>query len=183
MTAIGAPVDGIKGGSPRFKTAREELPELSRIYIQERNAKMAIQRKAAEIDLALKESEVIPRRRMKIALGFLLTGLRQRLISFASALPPRLEGRNAHEIGQLLDAEMRSALKDIANWPAKLANPNWQEEIDADLMPGEAEGNGESGVTPRSLGELETEERQAAGMRVKHAKQKEKRKGVRSDAS
>jgi hypothetical protein len=167
-----AGITGSKPIRPRFKSAREELPELSRIYIEERNAKLALQRREAEINLAEREGRLIARRAAKVQLGFLLTGLRQRLLSFAYALPARLEGKSAHEIGQTIDAEMRAALKDIAAWPAKLANPGWQEEIAPDLLP--AEGNGEAG--PKSLGKLEVAERREAAARKEISQQRERRK-------
>jgi hypothetical protein len=167
-------VSGIKGGSPRFKSAKEELPELSRIYIQERNAKMAAQRRGAEIDLALREATLIPRRRAKMQLGFLLTGLRQRLLSFSYALPRRLAGKPEHDIGRILDAEVRAALRDIASWPEKLADPAWAESIAPDLEPAEAaEANGHG---EKELGRLAKAERKGAAQRVKHAQQREKRK-------
>jgi hypothetical protein len=177
MSAVTTPekiVEGVKGGSPRFKSAREELPELSRVYIEERNAKMAMQRRAAEIDLAAKEGTLIARRAAKVQLGFLLTGLRQRLLSFAYALPARLEGKSAHEIGQTIDAEMRAALKDIAAWPAKLANPGWMEEIAPDLLP--TDGNGESEAGPKALGKLEVAERRETAARKEISQQRERRK-------
>src|SRR6266850_1241981 len=95
-------IPGVKGNAPRFRAAKEKLPALNRLYLEERNAKLAVQRKAAEIDLALREGTLIPRRRAKVQLGFLLTGLRQRLMSFSYALAPRLEGKSAHEISQII---------------------------------------------------------------------------------
>jgi hypothetical protein len=169
-----AGITGSKPIKPRFKSAREELPELSRIYIEERNAKLALQRREAEINLAEREARLIPRRAAKVQLGFLLTGLRQRLLSLSYALGPRLEGKSAHEIGQAIDSEMRSALKDIAAWPAKLANPGWQEEIAPDLLP--AEGNGESEAGPKVLGKLEVAERREAAARKEISQQRERRK-------
>lgn len=135
---------------------------------------MALQRKAAEIDLALRESTLIPRRRAKVQLGFLLTGLRQRLLSFAYALPPRLVGKTEHEMGRLLDAEVRAALKDIAAWPERMANPGWQEEIAPDLMP--TEGNGESETCPKALGKLESAERKVAAVAQVNVKRRQRRK-------
>jgi hypothetical protein len=135
---------------------------------------MALQRRAAEIELAEREGSLISRRRAKIQLGFLLTGLRQRLLSFAYALPRELAGKSEHECGRILDAEMRAALRDIATWPEQMANPAWVEQIAADLMPAESNGSG-----PKALGALETAERRAAGMREKHAQQRAKRKARR----
>ena len=67
-------------------------------------------------------------------------------MSLSYALPLRLVGRTEHEIGRLLDEEMRLALRDIASWPEKMANPGWCKNIDEDLRPepeGAGNGNGE----------------------------------------
>jgi hypothetical protein len=167
-------VKGVKGSAPRFRRAREELPELSRVYIEERSAKMALQRRAAEIDLAEREGSLISRRRAKIQLGFLLTGLRQRLLSFVYALPRELAGKNEHECGRILDAEVRAALRDIATWPERMADPAWVEQIDADLMPTEGNGSG-----PKALGALEAAERRKVAVARENAQQRAKRKARR----
>ena len=165
-------IPGVKGNAPRFRAAKERLPALNRLYLEERNAKLALQRKAAEIDLALREGTLMPRRRAKVQLGFLLTGLRQRLMSFSYALAPQLEGKSVHEMSQIIDSEVRAALKDIAAWPAQMANPGWQEEIAPDLMPVEA--GGETG--PGELGKLEAEERREAAAQREVVNQRARRK-------
>jgi hypothetical protein len=119
--------------------------------------------------ISLRKGELIKRHDAKLQLGFCLTGLRQRLMSFASALPPRLVGQTEHAIGRIIDEEVRSALKDIASWPERMANPGWCKEIDEDLRPpSEAGGNGD--------GEVEgavKRERANAKRRAKYAKAKE----------
>jgi hypothetical protein len=71
---------------------------------------------------------------------------RQRLMSLAYALPRRLLGQSEHAIGQIVDAEVRGALRDIASWPERMANPAWSENIDEDLCPPpEVGGNGDDG--------------------------------------
>jgi hypothetical protein len=179
MSAVTTPekiVEGVKGAAPRFKSAREELPELSRLYIQERNAKLAAQRRVAEIDLAEREASLIPRRRAKVQLGFLLTGLRQRLLSFSYALPRRLVGKPEHDIGRILDAEVRAALRDIAAWPAKLADPAWASSIAPDLMPAEAAEAEVNGQGEKELGRLAKAERRQAAVAKENANQRRRRK-------
>ena len=68
--------------------------------------------------LAMRRGELIKRFDAKLQLSFGITALRQRLMSFSYALSPRLVGKSQHEIGQLLDAEMRLALRDVASWPS-----------------------------------------------------------------
>jgi hypothetical protein len=115
-------------------------------------AKLRCERDAMVI--ALRKGELIKRYDAKVALGFLLTGMRQRLMSFAYALPRRLVNRTEHEIGKILDEEMRSALRDIAKWPDRMVAPGWSEEIDADLVPapeaGGSNGGGDGAVKQES---------------------------------
>ena len=91
-------------------------------------------------------------------------------MSFSYALPPRLVGRNEHEIGRIVDAEVRSVLQDMTTWPERMTNPNWSAEIDADLMPpledaGSGNGAGEDAAIKR--------ERANEKRRAKYAKSKE----------
>ena len=174
---VTSPEVGIAGSKPikpRFKSAREELPELNRIYIEERNAKLALQRRAAEIELAEKEGRLISRQRAKLQLGFLLTGLRQRMMSFSYALPRRLVGKSEHEIGRIIDEEARAMLRDLPNWPEKMVNPAWVEEIDSDLIPEEV--NGEARGQAKGLAKLEQEQRAETAVGRWNAKRREKRK-------
>jgi hypothetical protein len=119
--------------------------------------------------IAQRKGQLIARYDVKLALGFLLTGLRQRLMSLAYALPRRLAGQNEHAIGQIIDQEVRSALRDVASWPQKLGNPGWQEEVDADLMPvPEVSGNGDGGSDA-----IARRERANSKRRERYAKSKE----------
>ena len=81
---------------------------------------------------------------------------------------PGVVGQSEHQIGQLLDAEMRSALRDVAAWPERMADPNWSSSIDEDLMPApEVSGNGNGADAAAS------QERANAKRREKYAKAKE----------
>jgi hypothetical protein len=95
--------------------------------------------------IALRKGELIKRYDAKLQLSFGLTTLRQRLMSFAYALPPRLVGRTEHEIGLILDGEMRSALSDIVNSPGRLGQPDWDAESTRPCRPPKAVGNGAGG--------------------------------------
>ena len=64
-------------------------------------------------------------------------------MSLSYSLPRQLAGRNEHEIGRIIDAEVRAALRDIATWPERMSDPNWCQEIDQDLRPSEDGNNGE----------------------------------------
>jgi hypothetical protein len=168
------PTTGVKGSVPRFKSAREELPALNREYLIRRNAKLHAQAFMAEVEAAEKSGELISRKRAKLQLGFLLSGLRQRILSFSYALPQRLVGKNQHEIGQILREECNSMLRDLAAWPEKMTDPKWMEKIDADLRPAESvDGLG-------NLGPIRQELRAEAWVKQHNAKRRAKRKGVES---
>ena len=133
-------------------------------------AKLRCERDA--IAISLRKGELLRKCDTKLQLGFLLTGLRQRLMSFAHALPPRLAGQSEHTIGQIIDQEVRSALRDIAVWPQKLADPNWSEQIDADLLPTEVNG-ANSKLEQAERAEAAKRERANAVRRKKYAQSKE----------
>ena len=171
------PVSGIMGSKanvpPNGKARLSSRPgariaTLSEEYLQMRNAKLRAQSFLAQVQADQRRGELIRKYDAKVALGFLLTGMRQRLMSFAYALPRQLEGKNQHEIGRIIDAEVRSALKDIASWPGKMADPGWCHQIDADLVPVEPEGNG--GGNAEGAAELE---RRNSKRRRKYAASKE----------
>ena len=128
-------------------------------------AKLRSERDAMVI--AQRKGQLIARYDAKLQLSLGLSALRQRLMSFAYGLPRRLVGQDEHTIGRILDAEVRSALSDIATWPGKLGKPDWDEEIDADLRPPpEVAGNGED------VGAAARRERANAQRRKKYAKAK-----------
>jgi hypothetical protein len=145
------PTPGIPKSKPRLPEAsgngspasKEEVAKLNREYLAARNRQMAAKAFMVEAQAARQRGELLKKFDVKLQLGFLLTGLRQRLMSLSYALPRRLIGKNEHELGRILDEEVRAALRDVATWPAKLANPGWSEEIDADLRPPSETVNGD----------------------------------------
>lgn len=157
--------------TPDVSSREARLAEKQRLDGELTTARTQLARLRAERDamvIAQRKGQLISRYDAKLALGFLLTGLRQRLMSFAYAMPPRLAGKNEHETGRIIDEEVRSALKDIASWPDRMATPGWVQSIDEDLMPApETTGNGggEAVAAKRS--------RANAARRTKYAKSKE----------
>ena len=173
------PTPGIPKSKPRLPEAsgngspasKEEVAKLNREYLAARNRQMSAKAFMAEAQAARQRGELLKKFDVKLQLGFLLTGLRQRLMSLSYALPRQLAGRNEHEIGRIIDYEVRSALKDIAGCPAKLATPGWQEEIDEDLKPASddaSSGNGDDGADTAAR-----RERANLKRRAKYAKAKE----------
>ena len=169
------PTQGIPGAKPRLpgngaSASKEALAKLSEQYLRSRNAQLASKVEMAEMELARRRGEPISRYDARLRLGFLLTGLRQRLMSLPYSLPRLLVGKTEHEIGRIIDAEMRSALRDIATWPDKMARPGWSKEIDEDLRPAaEAAGNGDNENADAIL----MRERKNAERRRKYARAKE----------
>ena len=108
-----------------------------------RTALVELRAERDRIAIALRKGELIRRFDVKLQLSLGLSAMRQRLMSFSYALPRRLAGQSEHAIGQIIDVEVRSVLSDIASWPDRLCKPDWDEGIDADLMPApEVAGNG-----------------------------------------
>ncbi|MGB7792308.1 MAG: hypothetical protein WBL39_13960 [Terrimicrobiaceae bacterium] len=127
----GHPTPGVPQSKPRLPetqqngspASKEEVAKLNREYLAARNRQMAAKAFMVEAQAARQRGELLKKFDAKVALGFLLTGLRQRLMSFSYALPRRLAGKNEHECGRIIDAEVRAALRDIATWPEKLCKP------------------------------------------------------------
>jgi hypothetical protein len=155
---------------PDLHPREARLLEKQKVDAELTKARTALVKLRSERDsmtIAMRRGELIRRYDAKVQLGFCLTGLRQRLMSLSYALPRRLVGQSEHAIGRIIDEEMRFALRDIANWTAKLADPNWSEQIDADLMPApEAGGNGDG------EGAAAKRERVNSKRRAKYAKSK-----------
>jgi hypothetical protein len=165
------PTNGIKDTKPRFKSAREELPQLNREYLQNRNRQIAARAFVAETEAAVKRGELVSRKLVKLQAAFLLTGLRQRVLSFPYALPQRLVGKTQHEIAMILREECHAMLRDLAAWPEKMTDPNWFQKIDADLRPAE-DVDGAVG----NLGPIRQELRAEAWQEQHNAKRRAKRK-------
>jgi hypothetical protein len=83
--------------------------------------------------LAKSRNQLIEKKLVMLQAAYLLTGMRQRVLSFPHALPRRLVGKNEHEIGQILREECHALLRDLATWPERMTDPDWIEKIDPDL--------------------------------------------------
>ena len=137
------------------------------------NARTAMVKLRAERDslvVAKQKGELLDKRRVALSLGFLLTCFRQRLLTFHYSLPPRLEGKSAHEMGEILRAEVHVLLTNLAQLPSQLADPNWESRIDEDLRPApQVVGNGDKDAERRR----EQRERYNARRRERRTKAKE----------
>ena len=160
--------------SPESEAREARLAAKQKFDSELTQARTTLARLRAERDsitIALRKGELLRKYDAKLKLGFLLTGLRQRLMSLCYSLPRLLVGKDEHNIGRLIDEEVRSALTDIASWPSKMASPGWAENIDADLMPApEIPGNGNNNEADAAA---ERERRNAERRRKYAAKAKE----------
>jgi hypothetical protein len=90
--------------------------------LAERNAALALKRRSAEIDLAIREGTLLPAARLKVQLSFLLTAAREAVRAWHVRLPPLLYGQDLHRIGQILREAEGELLHALADLPAALGN-------------------------------------------------------------
>ena len=68
-----SPTQGVKGVKPRFKSAKQELPKLSKEYLEIRNRQMRAKAFMAETQAAHARGELISRRLVECQAAYLLT--------------------------------------------------------------------------------------------------------------
>ena len=138
------PFQGITGTKQRKELPGERLPrdenqELSRQYIASRNKKLALAIEREEQDLQVKKGELISKRLLAFQVGFLLTGLRERILRLPHTLPRQLQDKSEHQMAAIIKTEVHQMLSDLADWPRQIADPDWVKHIDKDLMPSKEE--------------------------------------------
>jgi hypothetical protein len=127
-------LSGVKAAKPRLKPAKEELPELSREYLEIRNAQMRTKNLTAEMVLAERRGELIEKSLVERQAAYLLVALRQAILNIPQTWCRRLIGLNdAAQVSRILREMAISILGEIKDLPAKVTNPRWlEEEIEAD---------------------------------------------------
>ena len=124
---------GVKDAKPRLKTAKEELPELSREYLEIRNAQMRTKHLTAEMQLAERRGELIEKRLVERQAAYLLVALRQAILNTPQTYCRRILGlEDAAEASRILREMAVSVLNEIKDLPSKAVNPNWLEELEDD---------------------------------------------------
>jgi hypothetical protein len=81
------PTQGVATSKPRFKSAREELPELNRNYLISRNAQIRAKTLRAEMELAERRGELIEKRLVERQAAYLLVALGRRSCRFRRLTP------------------------------------------------------------------------------------------------
>ena len=71
---------GVKGVKPRFNPAKDELPELSKTYLETRNRQMRSKAQTAEMLLAKAREELVLKSLVERQASYLLVSLRQRIL-------------------------------------------------------------------------------------------------------
>ena len=107
------------------------MPELSREYLEIRNAQMRTKNHTAEMVLAERRGELIEKTLVERQAAYLLVALRQAILNIPQTWCRRLMGLNdAAQVSRILREMALSILCEIKDLPAKVTNPNWLEEID-----------------------------------------------------
>ena len=152
---------GVAKSKPRFKPAKEELPELSREYLQNRNAQMRSKNATAEIDLVQRRGELIEKRLVESQAAYIFVAFRQRILG--QSWTRRFVGLNdLREAKRLIDEMARSTLTELAQFPQAITDPNWLDEVNGD------------GEKPQPISPVQVR-RNAQAKELAHAKRKVRR--------
>jgi hypothetical protein len=144
------PTQGVKGVKPRFKSAKEELPKLSKEYLQLRNRAMRAKALTAEMEGAARRGELLERKLVECQASYLLVCMRQRILRLPAECAPQLAGlTDVHDIRMALEGAARAVLEELANFPSKVTDPHWLEHIDDNGAPRESEEKPAQAKTPR----------------------------------
>jgi hypothetical protein len=123
---------GVAKSKPRFKPAKEELPELSRTYLEVRNRQMLNKAKVAEMELAERRCELIEKRLVEQQAAYLLVALRQKILNVPQTWCRKLVGvDDAAQVSRLLKEMSISILNEVKDLPGQVTDPNWLDELDA----------------------------------------------------
>ena len=127
------PVQGVKESKPRFKSAREELPELSRSYLEIRNQQMRTKNLTAEMELAERRGEVIEKKLVERQAAYLLVAMRQAALNIPQPYYRRiLNVKEPREAKEILREAMISLLNTMKDLPKGVSNPNWLAKVEED---------------------------------------------------
>jgi len=116
---------GVKAAKPRLKPAKEELPELSREYLEIRNQQMRTKNLTAEMQLAERRGELIEKSLVERQAAYLLVALRQAILNTPQTYARRIVGLKDAKAAKAMLHEMAiSLLNDLKDLPSKVTDPN-----------------------------------------------------------
>jgi hypothetical protein len=144
MSARRQPITGLSGIKPRLrkpngKLSREEAQQLDREYRVHRNEALQLRNHRESMLLAKARGQLIEKKMVMLQAAYLLTAFRQRVMVEPSNLARRLvEGRFVEEprrteVQEMIKNDLYAMLKDLADLPSQIADPNWIRKIDSDL--------------------------------------------------
>jgi hypothetical protein len=136
---------GVKGSKPRSPGKQKRAPiaalpkeegeALTRAYLLERNKREHLRNLREQLALAKEKKLLVPIRQVEVQAGYLLTELRQSLLTLAPTLAQRLGHPDNHAIIGIIRETISEKLADVAKWPPRIVDPDWLGKIDEDLMP------------------------------------------------
>ena len=144
MSARRQPITGLSGIKPRLakpngKLSKEAAQQLDREYRIHRNKALQLRNQREGMLLAKSRNLLIEKKLVTLQAAYLLTAFRQRVMVEPSNLARRLvdgrfvEEQRRAEVQEMVQHDLYAMLKDLANLPSQIADPNWVEKIDGDL--------------------------------------------------
>jgi hypothetical protein len=144
MSARRQPIYGIAGLKPRppkldGKLSKKEANKLDREYRIHRNEALQLRNHREGMLLAKSRGELIEKKMVMLQAAYLLTAFRARVLAEPLSLARRLvhggflEEKRQHEAQAMIKDDVCAMLKDLANLPSQIADPNLVQKIDSDL--------------------------------------------------
>jgi ribosomal protein S21 len=138
------PIAGLKGIKPRLekpngKLSREEAHKLDREYRIHRNQALQLRNHREGMLLAKSRGQLIEKKLVTLQAAYLLTAFRSRVLAEPSSLVRRLVDRGfvaeerRTEVQKMIKHDLFAMLRDLANLPSQISDPNWVQKIDSDL--------------------------------------------------
>jgi hypothetical protein len=126
-----------KKGNPRRRLPKVPLPETderdlqeqSSIYLREHNAQMRAKRLKAEMELAHARGLLIEKTLVERQLGYLLIGMRQKLLALPGNPRTKIGGAFTHEMLVCVKELVHDALTEISRQPESV-DPDWTEWLE-----------------------------------------------------
>ena len=106
-------------------------------FRRERTEHERIRRINSQVDLARKRHLLMDRAEVERRTSFFLVAFRERLLSLPRTLPRKLAGKSPHEMRLVIEAEVKSALNELADMPQtvcvaqELNDEQWLDQITA----------------------------------------------------
>ena len=124
-------MQGVKAAiKPRFKSAREELPEYSREYLIQRNGQMKAKNLTAQLELAIRRGQLVSKELVERQAAFLFIAMRRKILNLPSTYARRLTGLNdIQEVRKILEGAAHSILNEIKDLPQTI-EPGWLKEVE-----------------------------------------------------